>query len=373
MNKVSPPSFVEKYFSGDEITKIHKKNALQTYKFKEIILLRLVQDHKKYPRGTIFYEDGFIAGYPRIMRVLHLRNGINRYFKEGFYIEEKVDGYNVRVAVINGDPLVFTRGGFVCPFTTHRISNLMDLDFFKKYPDYIICGEVVGPGSPYNTEVVPYVKEDVIFFAFDIFEKNGKNISIEERYSILEQFRISQVRRWGPFVASDMDTVKGVILDLDREDREGVVIKPVSQGRTIKYVTLSSCLKDLQATADLVTELPAGFYMQRILRSIFISHEFGIPLRDDYLLESAKALYLSPGKVLEEVAGGGNVKESFQIKVKNKSAIYELMEHLKRSGVITKILYIESFDDHYIAKFQRIYSRSSREIRRLLAGHGFYD
>ncbi|MGQ9571553.1 MAG: hypothetical protein ACUVUQ_12125 [Thermodesulfovibrionales bacterium] len=91
----------------------------------------------------------------------------------------------------------------------------------------------------------------------------------EERYKILEDFNIRQVRRWGPFTLSDEEKVKKIVLDLDREEREGIVIKPVATGRAIKYVTLSSCLKDLQATANLITELPAGFYIQRILRAFF--------------------------------------------------------------------------------------------------------
>lgn len=367
------PSFLEKHFTDEEITKLQKKDALHTDQFKELILVRLTQDHKDYPRGTVFYEGGFIPGYPRIMRVLHLKNGIKRYFKDRFYVEEKMDGYNVRIVTIKGNPLAFTRGGFLCPFTTNRIPDLIDLNFFHRYPGYIINGEVVGPGSPYNTEIIPYINEDVIFFSFDLFDKSSKKISIEERYTILEQFKISQIRRWGPFSVSDMDKVREVVLELDKDGREGIVMKPISDGKQIKYVTLSSCLRDLQASSDLITELPAGFYIQRILRAIFFCHEFGVALDDQYLLESAKALYLSPQRFLKEIADGGNLRESFQIKVRSKNTIYDLMEHLKRSGVSTKLLSIEKVDDFYRTKFHRIYTEGTREIRHRLAGHGFLD
>ncbi len=56
---------------------------------------------------------------------------------------------------------------------------------------------------------------------------------------------------------SDVEKVKEVVLELDRDGREGIVIKPISNGKQIKYVTLSSCLRDLQASSDLITELPA--------------------------------------------------------------------------------------------------------------------
>jgi putative ATP-dependent DNA ligase len=366
-------SFLGKYLTKEEITKLQKKDALHTDQFKELILIRLTQDYKNYPRGTIFYEGGLIPGYQRIMRVLHLENGIKRYFKEKFYIEEKVDGYNVRIVTINGHSIAFTRGGFVCPFTTNRIPDLIDLTFFHKYPGYIINGEVVGPGSPYNTEIIPYINEDVLFFSFDIFDTRSRKISIEERYSILEQFKIPQVRRWGPFSVSDVDKAREVVLGLDKDGREGIVIKPVSSGKQIKFVTLSSCLRDLQASSNLITELPAGFYIQRILRAIFFCHEFGVALDEHFLLESAKALCLSPQKVLKEVADGGNVRESFEINVISKNTIYELMEHLKRSGVSTKLLSIEKVDHFYKTKFHRIYTEGTREIRHRLMGHGFFD
>jgi len=367
------PSFIKKYLTNEDITKLQKKKALHIDQFKEILLVRLAQDYKNYPRGTVFHEGGLIPGYPRIMRVLHLENGIKRYFKERFYIEEKVDGYNIRITVINGKPFAFTRGGFICPFTTNRIQDLINLNYFDKYPGYIINGEIVGPGSPYNTEIIPYISEDVIFFSFDLFDSRSRKISIEERYTIFEQFKIPQVRRWGPFSVSDVDRIKEVVLELDGEGREGIVIKPISNGKQIKYVTLSSCLRDLQATSDLITELPAGFYMQRILRAIFFCHEFSIALNDRYLLESAKALYLSPQKVLKEVEDGGNVRESFEVNMRNKDTIYELMEHLKRSGVNTKVLSIEKVDHFHRTKFHRIYTEGTREIRHKLMGHGFFD
>ncbi len=366
-------SFLKKYLSEDELIKLQNKKAIHTEQFNEISLVRLTKDYRYYPRGTIFFDGGIIPGYPRIMRVLHLDNGIRRYLKGRFYIEEKVDGYNVRVAIVHGNPLAFTRGGYICPFTTNRIPSLIDLDFFDRYPGCGIAGEVVGPGSPYNTEIIPYISEDVVFFAFDLFDKEGKNLSVEERYKILEPFKIQQVRKWGPFSAEDTDAIRKVVLELDRDCREGIVMKPISNGKLIKYVTLSSCLRDLQASANLITEIPAGYYVQRILRAVFFSHEFGVPLDDNYLLESARALYLSAEKVVKEVAEGESVKESFQVKTESKDTIEKLIEHLSRSGISAKLLFIEKSDSYYKAKFQKIYKEGTREIHHKLMGHGFFD
>lgn len=367
------PDFLEKYLTEKEITTLKERESLHTYQLNELTFVRLSQEYKGYPRGTIFHEGGIIPGYPRIMRILHLENGINRYFKDKFYVEEKVDGYNIRIAVINGTPLAFTRGGFICPFTTDRIPDLIDTNFFNEYPGYIICGEVVGPGSPYNTEVIPYVDEDIVFLAFDILDENGIRLPIEERYRIFERFSIQQIRRWGAFDASDIDAIKGIILELDKDGREGIVAKPISDGKFVKYVTLSSCLRDLQATTHLITELPAGFFMQRILRAVFFCHEFGIPFSSEYLINSAKALYLIPGQTLKKIAGGESVKEFFDVKVRSKNTVDELIQHLNRSGVRTQLISVEKSGDYYRTKFHRIYIKGTRELRHRLMGKGFFD
>lgn len=367
------PDFIKKYLSEKEIDILKGKDALQIYEYGPLVFIRLSQDYKRFLRGTVFYDKGIITSYPKIMRILHLENGIKRYFKDRFYIEEKVDGYNVRVALIDNTPLAFTRGGFICPFTTDRIPDIVDLEFFDKYPNYIICGEVVGPGSPYNVEVIPYVKEDIKFFVFDLINEKNSFVLTEERYEILKDFNMEQVRHWGGFSQNDIEEIKKIVLELHREEREGIVIKSINQGKTLKFVTLSSCLKDLEATAHLITELPSGFYIQRVLRAIFFCHEFNIPLSNDDLLKFARAMYLMPGETIKEIQRGENVKEQFNIKVRKKESINRLIEHLNRSGIRTQLTSIEKSDNYYRAKFQRLYLKGTREMRQRLLGKGFFD
>lgn len=365
--------FLENYLTQKDIEILKERESLHTYKFNNTTFIRLSQEYKHYQRGTVFYYKGIIPGYPRIMRILQLEKGIARYFKNKFYVEEKMDGYNVRITIINKIPVAFTRGGFICPFTTDRIPDLIDTNFFNKYPEYIICGEVVGPGSPYNTEIIPYIKKDVAFFAFDLLNEKGQHISVEERYRIFENFNIQQIQKWGPFSASDVDSVKNIILELDIDGREGIVIKPVLNGKPVKYVTLSSCLRDLQATAHLITELPAGFFMQRILRAVFFCHEFRMPFSSDYLINSAKALYIIPEETLRAVDSGESIKEFFDVKVRNKNTVDELIQHLNRSGIRTQLVSVEKLGDYYRAKFYRIYTKGTRELRHRLMGKGFFD
>lgn len=366
--------FLNKYFPDSELKTLSEKEILQPFSFEGQDFVRLSQDYKKLPRGTVFYKGGIVPGYPHIMRILHLGRGISRYLKDSkFFVEEKMDGYNVRVARINGQIIAFTRGGFICPFTTDRIPDLIDHLFFDRYPDYILCGEVVGPGSPYNIEVIPYIEEDVVFFIFDVMKRDGPILPPDERFETLKDFDMNEVNRWGPFDVTDIERIKEIVLDLDRREREGIVIKPLEHGKALKYVTLSSCLRDLKATTHLISELPSGFYMQRIMRALFFSYEFGISINDDYLMEAARALYLKPYEAIRDVAGGGEIKESFIVRIRKKEAATELLRHLNRSGVHTQLLSIERAGEYYNLRFNRIYKKGTKEIRQLLKGKGFFD
>ena len=81
-------------------------------------------------KGAIITREGILFDFPRIARIMHLENGIRKAFAQPFYVEEKVDGYNIRVARIQGRVLAFSRGAYVCPFSTDRIADFLDV---KRY------------------------------------------------------------------------------------------------------------------------------------------------------------------------------------------------------------------------------------------------
>lgn len=357
----------------DVLKVLKEKKNIEEFSMYGIRFWRLTQEFRKFPRGTVFHDGGIIHGYPRIMRVLNLERGIKRYFKNHFYVEEKVDGYNARISRVNDRVLAFSRGGFICPFTTDRLNDLVNTDFFDRYPDLILCGEVVGPGNPYNVEVIPYIKDDVIFLAFDIMQSDGTFLNHETKQDILREFNIKIVNIWGPYTEEDTNFIKKIVLELNTSGREGIVIKPVDHGKTIKFVTLNSCLRDLEATSHLIGEIPSGFFIQRIMRAIFFSHEFGIPLEDEFLLNSAKALYLSSQSALIDVSRGEYIRETFRIKMKNEENINALIRHLQRGGVKTKITSLERDGDYYRVTFVKIYNKATKEFRQKLNGKGFFD
>ena len=108
-------------------------------------------------RGTVILgDDAIVRGYPSIPRVLALDAGVTSFFEtdETVVAEEKLDGFNVRVAAVGDSdgPLAFTRGGYVCPYTTAKTRELLDLDpFFEKHAEKMLCAELIGPETPYST------------------------------------------------------------------------------------------------------------------------------------------------------------------------------------------------------------------------------
>ncbi|NOY39530.1 MAG: RNA ligase [Nitrospirae bacterium] len=363
------PDFLKNYLPGERIN----SETLHSFDASGRTFCRLTKDLSGLPRGTVFWDGGILHGYQKIKRIIHLEQGIRRYFKGPFYVEEKMDGYNVRVRRIGDEVFAFTRGGFICPFTTDRLPDLLPLGFFDDFPDYTLCGEVVGPENPYNSEAVPYMKEDIAFFAFDIKDPDGKSISLGERYRIYEEKALPFARHWGPFTDSDIEEIKSTLFELDREDREGIVIKSAAEGEEVKYVTLSSCIRDIHSTAHLMTELPAGFYIQRLIRIAAITYEHSLTLDDTAKLSIADALMEPLKDTVGRVASGESIKEFFTVRVNRKETMDALMLHLTKTGVNVHLVSIEREGSRYKGVFYRTFPKGTKELRRKLRGHGFYD
>lgn len=104
---------------------IKKRDAIHD-EFDGIDYYRVTKKIGTLGKGSIVTQEGIIFGFPSIARILHLENGIRNAYTQPFYVEEKVDGYNVRVARIQGRIAVFSRGAYICPFSTDRIVDFLD-------------------------------------------------------------------------------------------------------------------------------------------------------------------------------------------------------------------------------------------------------
>ncbi|MCP4867768.1 MAG: RNA ligase [Proteobacteria bacterium] len=208
-----------------------------------------------------------ILTYPHIGRFFVLAEGIRANFTGAFSVEEKVDGYNVRIFRHRGRLLTLGRGGWICPFTMDRLPDLGELDpVFDAHPDLILCCEVAGP-NPYLRADPPRARDQLRLFVFDVMKVGGTSLEpVTVRDAILDQFDLPRVPVLGIYTPADVDAVADHVRALDAEGGEGIVMKSLTDRVRGKYVTPSINLRDMEADAELIPELPGEFFESRLVR-----------------------------------------------------------------------------------------------------------
>ena len=351
-------------------------HSIRSDEFDGTTYYRVVKKVGQLNKGTVVTDSGIIYDFPRIARIMHLENGIKQAFNKPFYVEEKVDGYNVRIAKVQDQVFAFTRGSYVCPFSTDRLVDFFDYDnFFRENPDLIVCGEIAGPESPYNGESPPYVVEDISFFAFDIRIKNSdQQIPTEKRYKLFDEYEIPTVTRFGRYVSSDIKEIERYIQDMNKKGCEGLVFKPTDpSGKTVKYVTAGSCLRDMKVTSQLMTEYQAEFFTNRMLRSLFYLIEHDLPLNDDFLKKTGDALLQPLYESIKKVAGGEMITERFKVRFNKKKNIKKLFEHFHKCKVDANPVRQEKIGQHWHVEFVRRCFPSYEVIQKHWDGHSHFD
>ncbi|GAN33592.1 MULTISPECIES: RNA ligase [Candidatus Brocadia] len=354
---------------------IKKRDAIHD-EFDGIDYYRVTKKIGTLGKGSIVTQEGIIFGFPSIARILHLENGIRNAYTQPFYVEEKVDGYNVRVARIQGRIAVFSRGAYICPFSTDRIVDFLDAKkLFDENPDLVVCGEFAGPDNPYNIEHPPYVKEDVRFFAFDLMMMNKHHkIPIDERYKIFDTYRIPTVRRFGQFSASDISALKKVIKELDETGCEGIVMKPTHPAEKIlKYVTLGSCLRDIRVTAPLMAEMASEFFTHRIIRAAMFIHEHGNSLEPEVFVQLGRVLLKPVYESVTKAAQDKLIDEKFSLRFREEKNIQKMIDHLYRCKVKFDVLSENKEDAYWCVKFVRKCYASYEILQKHLEGSAHVD
>ena len=344
--------------------------------FDGTVYYRVVKKVGQLKKGTLVTDSGIIYDFPRIARILHLGNGIKLAFNNPFYVEEKVDGYNVRITKIQDQVFAFTRGSYVCPFSTDRLVDFFNYEtFFKENPDLIVCGEIAGPENPYNGESPPYVNEDVSFFAFDIRIKNSdQQVPIEKRYKLFDEYGIPTVTRFGRYTPSDIKDLKKHIQDLNKKGCEGLVFKPTDPSeKTVKYVTAESCLRDMRVTSPLMIEYQAEFFTNRMLRSLFYLLEQDLHLNEEFLKKTGEALLQPLFESVKKVADGEMITERFKVRFNKKQNIKKLFEHFHKCKVDANLVRQKKVGQHWHVEFVRRCFPSYEVIQKHWNGHSHFD
>jgi putative ATP-dependent DNA ligase len=326
--------------------------------------------------GTCIFLKPFdiVRGFPKIPRAIMLYPGVAAHFSmcEKVAVEEKMNGYNVRI-VLTGDELVgLTRGGFVCPYTTEKACELVGRDFFLEYPDLILCGEMVGPDSPYVPKSI-YDIESLEFFVFDIREKlTGKPMPVKKRRRLVDEYSLSSVRLFGEYDVEKAHTeIAGIIKGFGKSLNEGVVIKdPEMMLPPVKYSSSMSNGADLRYAFEFYNDYGRDFFFPRVCREAFQAVEWdetGEEL-EERCRRLGESILLPMIKTIGKKKEGDRITETVQIRVRNIKTAQDFEDHLRLLGVDAIFEEPEKTGDEYLVKIHKKYHSTSDKTESILRG-----
>lgn len=292
--------------------------------------------------GTVIFANRekveIVRGFPKIRRAMTIAAITKNFSKlQKVAVEEKMNGYNVRVAKVAGKVYAFTRGGLICPYTTEKALDLIGTEFFEDNPELMLCGEMVGPDNPYVPKKV-YSVRSVDFFIFDVREKEtGKPLPVKERIELLKKYQIRSVKLFGEYPVEELDRrVKQIVKKLGKAGREGIVVKdPEMLLPPIKYTSSESTCADLRYAFQFFNEYGQDFFFSRIVREGFQAVDFNESRKKT--LERAhrlgESVLLPMAESIRKCKRGENISENAHIRVRNLETIDEFEAHLRRLGV----------------------------------------
>ncbi len=326
--------------------------------------------------GTSIFIEPFdiVRGFPKISRILMLYPSLKKHFSScrSVAVEEKMNGYNVRIALI-GDALVgLTRGGFICPYTTEKANELVGRDFFLDHPELVLCGEMVGPDSPYVPKTF-YDIESLEFYAFDIREKiSGKPMPVMRRRELADEYGIRSVRLFGEYDVDEAHLeITPTINGFGDSLHEGVVIKdPEMLLRPIKYTSSQSTCADLRYAFEFYNDYGRDFFFPRICREAFQSAEWeeDEETRRKRCERLGESILLPMIKTINKKRKGERISETVQIRVKNLNTAREFEEHLRLLGVDAIFEKPQQIGNEYLVKIKKIYHSTNDKTESILRG-----
>lgn len=324
-------------------------------------------------RGTVLVETtgAVVRGYPSVPRVLVLDPGVRKYFEsDRITIEEKLNGFNVRIADVDGTT-AFTRGGYVCPYTTERARALLDPgEFFGDHPEKMLCAELVGPENPYTVHDYEDIETNA-FRVFDIRDRNrGRPVPPERRRELCAEYGFDQPRTFG---WRDTDDAAGAVRDaietLDAEGREGVVMKSEDGQSLLKYTTEAAHHAELAGAFSLPFEYGRDFLFSRLLREAFQTVEFeeAAERRRERARDIGESILLPMAETIEAVREGETVGERHTVRGDPRT-IDALLGHLREFQLTLDIESDRRLDGERVVTFTKVAASTNDRIEHYLDG-----
>ena len=383
VNEKNDPEFVARLadclgFDKEKVHNLFEKKYLAWNWGKYEHLLRFDKEISHIERGTVLYENGnsfeIITGFPKIRRAMVLDPTIKRHFfgLQKIVLEEKMNGYNVRIASANGEIIAITRSGYICPYTTQKAKEKLNLNFFDDFPELVLYGEMIGPDNPYISKDI-YNVESVEFYIFDIREKNsGKPLKIYKKQKILEKYGFFQVRFFGEILMENVPReIEKIILELGEKEHEGVVIKdPEMVLSQLKYTSSQSNCSDLRHAFKFYNDTGRDYMLSRIVREGFQTVEWKeneeeFKKRCMQLGESI----LSP--LRESIIGvkdGQRLYEEAKIRVRDLKTVKDFEDYLKRLGVDVIFEEPQAVEEEYLIKIKKMNKSTNDKTQAILQG-----
>lgn len=338
---------------------------------------RVARSFRSLTAGTAWLGDTLVYGYPKIGRVSRLDTGLKAQFSHAFWAEEKVDGYNVRIFQHAGEVLAITRRGYICPFSTDRIADFVDIRLFEAHPELVLCAEIAGPENPYNRDSPPYITQDVALFAFDLMRKDRQGfLPHEDKERLLREYAVPEVCQYGRYEIEELPRLAELALHLDRTGREGLVFKEDSaRDRRAKYVTGRINLEDLRVGSAAVKQLPAEYFTQRILRLGLFLDEHHIAPGPDLYRELGEVLIEGVMEAVNRWRQEGKVADHFRCRFhrqENAELMLEALYRLLGKGHVQRQL-LKRQGEYHVLEFSKVLPKTTGLLAHLLQGGLVFD
>ncbi|ABR55261.1 ATP dependent DNA ligase [Methanococcus vannielii SB] len=363
------PNDLEKGFERKIITK---------YEYNDKKYLCFKKKLRHIERGTIvFLNDNFdyFCGYPKIKRAMMLKASLDKYFDKKIAIEEKLDGYNIRIIKFEDEILAVTRGGKICPFTTKKVKKYLKTTFLDDYPNLMLCGEMIGLNNPYVNQYYIEAEKDyenLGFYIFDIRERET-NIpySISKKEELFKKYEIPHVK---PIIIDKKDISKlwEILNTLNENKKEGVILKdPEMLMEPLKYTTQHTQCNDLSIAFKYTYDIGIDFMFSRIVREGYQSFEMSESKEEELnrAEKLGKSIFLPMIQTIKDVSEGITSKECFELFFESEPDFLEFMNYLKKMHVPIIIESKEIMGKIIKVRICRIYNATTDKIKSHLEGN----
>ncbi len=365
-------------FDKERVRHLIEKNYLARNWGRYEYLLRFDKEISHVERGTVLYEQDssfeMITGFPKIRRAMILDPTVKKHFigLEKVAVEEKMNGYNVRIAAVKNDILAITRSGYVCPYTTQKAKEKLNLKFFEDFPELVLYAEMVGPDNPYISKDI-YNVESVEFYVFDVREKNsGKPFSISKKQEILEKYGFFQVKFFGeiPLETAPEEIVK-IVRKLGEKEHEGVVIKdPEMILSPLKYTSSQSNCSDLRHAFKFYNEAGRDYMLSRIVREGFQTVEWNENEAEfeKRCMQLGKSILNPLRESIKKVKEGQRLYEEARIRVRDLKTVANFQVYLNRFGIDTVFEEPKVVGGEYLITIRKINKSTTDKTQAIWQG-----